>query len=101
LARFNESQRRFFSKGSFKVGYGENTRFWEDTLLGAKPLDQQFPTLFNIVQLKQVSVASVLSQVPLHITFSRALAGNKWSQWLQLFQMLMQVQLCTKHDVFV
>jgi hypothetical protein len=33
----------FFSRGTFKVGNGENTRFWEDTWLGDKPLAQQYP----------------------------------------------------------
>jgi hypothetical protein len=28
----------FFSRGSFKLGDGMNTRFWKDTWLGDKPL---------------------------------------------------------------
>jgi hypothetical protein len=40
----------FFYCGSFKVGNGEQTRFWEDTWLGDKPLAQQYLSLFNIVQ---------------------------------------------------
>jgi hypothetical protein len=51
----------FFSRGSFKVGNSENTSFWEDTWLGDNLLAQQFLTLFNIAQQKQVSLASVLS----------------------------------------
>jgi hypothetical protein len=30
----------FFSKGSFKVGNGATTRFWEDSWLGDIPLAQ-------------------------------------------------------------
>jgi hypothetical protein len=39
----------FFSRGSFKVGDGENTQFWENMWLGDKPLAQQYPSLFSIV----------------------------------------------------
>jgi hypothetical protein len=42
----------FFSRGSFKVGNGLDTRFWEDVWLGDKPLAQQYPSLYNIVQHK-------------------------------------------------
>ena len=52
----------FYSRGSFKVGNGMNTRFWEDTWLGVTPLAQQYPMLYNIVQRKQVSVANIFSQ---------------------------------------
>ena len=39
----------FFSRGSFRVGNGETTRFWEDTWLGKTPLKYQYPLLYNIV----------------------------------------------------
>jgi hypothetical protein len=59
----------FFRKGSFTVDNGEGTRFWEDTWLGSKPLADQYPSLYNIVQRKQVSIANVLNHNPLNITF--------------------------------
>lgn len=40
----------FFNRGSFIVGNGMSTRFWEDTWLGDRPLAQQYPSLYNIVQ---------------------------------------------------
>jgi hypothetical protein len=40
----------FFNRGSFNVGNREETRFWEDTWLGNKPLAEQYPSLYNIVQ---------------------------------------------------
>jgi hypothetical protein len=43
---------KFFARGNFKVGNGENTRFWEDTWLGDKPLSMQYPPLYGIVQRK-------------------------------------------------
>jgi hypothetical protein len=60
----------FFVRGSFKVGNGVETCFWEDTWLGNSPLANYCPSLNNIVQCKQVSVANVLSPVPLNIGFT-------------------------------
>jgi hypothetical protein len=39
----------FFIRGSFNVGNGMDTEFWEDTWLGKKPLSQQYPSLYIIV----------------------------------------------------
>ena len=92
----------FFNRGSFTVGNGENTRFWEDTWLGDKPLSHQYPSLYNIVHHKEVSVASVLSQAPpLNIGFRRVLTANKWTRWLHLVSRLIDVQLTNQRDAFV
>ena len=47
----------FMGFGLFKVKDGSQTRFWEDTWLGNKPLKDKFPLLFNIVRRKQDSLA--------------------------------------------
>jgi hypothetical protein len=60
----------FFSRGFFKVGNGAKTRFWEDTWLGKVPLAQQYPSLYNVVHHKNVTVAHVLAQTPLNISVS-------------------------------
>ena len=39
---------------------------------GDKPLSRQYPTLYNIAQRKEVSVASIMSHNPLNIGFRRA-----------------------------
>jgi hypothetical protein len=91
----------FFDRGSFKVGNGEDTSFWEDTWLGDKPLAQQYPSLYNIVQRKQVTISSVLRQNPLNITFRRILTRNKWDRWLHLVNRLMAVNLTSEQDKFV
>jgi hypothetical protein len=90
----------FFDRGSFKVGNGEDTSFWEDTWLGDKPLAQQYPSLYNIVQHKQVTVASILGQNPPNITFRRILTRNKWDRWLHLVNRLMAVNRLTRAVVF-
>ena len=66
----------FFTRDSFNVGNGLNTRFWEDTWPGNTPLSMQYPTLYNIVHRKQVTVANVFSEIMLNITFRRSLTGN-------------------------
>lgn len=83
----------FFSRGSFSVGDGFSTRFWEDTWLGNRPLSLQYPALYNIVQWKHVYVAAVLAEVPLNIAFRRALTGDKWTAWIHLVHRLMQAKL--------
>jgi hypothetical protein len=64
----------FFTRGSFKIVNGANTRFWEDCWLGDAPFSHQYPSLYNIVNRKQVSVADILVHRPLIITFRRTLA---------------------------
>jgi hypothetical protein len=63
----------FFSKGRFVTGDGSTVRFWEDVWLGDTPLSQQYSSLYNIVQNKNVMVADVLAQTPLNIGFRRVL----------------------------
>ena len=67
----------FFSKGSFIIGDGSDTRFWEDSWLGTTPLSSQYPILYDIVQHKNVTVAHVLSNDLLNISFTQALIGEK------------------------
>ena len=92
----------FFSRGSFMVGNGETTRFWEDTWLGPTPLKNQYPLLYNIVQQKNVSIHDVFhNSPPLNIGFRRALVGNKWDMWSHLCVRLMGVTLTNEPDTFV
>jgi hypothetical protein len=91
----------FFSRGSFKLGDGMNTRFWEDTWLGDKPLADQYPSLYSIVHRKQVSVANVLNQAPLNISFRRTLSDGRWRLWLHLVERLMHINLTSETDTFV
>jgi hypothetical protein len=67
----------FFARGFFKVGCGSTVRFWEDVWLGDSPLAEQYPSLYNIVQHKNVLAATVLAQSPLNICFRRGLNDNK------------------------
>jgi hypothetical protein len=61
-------------------------------------LAEQYSSLFNIVQRKQVYVANILNQNLLNITFRCSLSDNLW---LQLVQHLMMVHLNNEKDIFV
>jgi hypothetical protein len=91
----------FFSRGYFHLGNGDSIRFWEDIWLGSTSLANQYPSLYHIVQYKNVTVANVLSSVPLNIRFRRVLNGNKWTAWLNLCRRLMSVNLVDEQDKFV
>jgi hypothetical protein len=85
----------------FKVGDGTSVQFWEDVWLGDSPLSQQYPSLYNIVQHKNVLVSTVLEQIPVNISFRRRLNEQKYYEWLLLCQRLMSVNLTTEPDKFV
>ena len=90
----------FFQRGSMIVGNGQNTRFWKDTWLGDKPLCDQYPSLYRIVNHDNVIVAHVFADSPLNIGFRRNLSGNKWDRWVHLVLRLMRVQLSDGEDSF-
>jgi hypothetical protein len=92
---------KFMARGFFKLGDGSIVRFWEDIWMGDTSLAAQYPSLYNIVQHKNVTVAHVLAQSPLDIRFRRHLAGHKWTSWLHLCQRLMAVQLNDELDRFI
>jgi hypothetical protein len=91
----------FFNRGFFKIGDGSTVRFWEDVWLGNTPFASQYPSLYNIVQPKNVLVATVMAQTPLNISFRRTFNEYKWNQWVHLCQRLMTVRLSTSPDRFV
>jgi hypothetical protein len=62
-------------RGRFQVQDGSQTRFWEDLWLGREPLNVKYPDLYNLVKMKNISVAQVLSTTPLNVSFRRALIG--------------------------
>jgi hypothetical protein len=90
----------FFRRGVMKVENGQNTRFWEDTWLGNRPLCDQYPSLYCIVNHTNVSVAHVMNELPLNIGFRRALSDNRWDRWAHLVGRLMEVQLSENDDTF-
>jgi hypothetical protein len=80
----------FLSMGRFDLGDGSQVRFWEDSWITPHPFKTLFPSLYNIVRKKSVSVRTVLSMTPLNVAFRRSLMGSickhgtmSWP-WLQM-----------------
>jgi hypothetical protein len=90
----------FLQRGSFIVGNGLSTRFWEDTWLGEKPLAEEYPSLYNIAHHKNFTVAHVCGTGQLNIGFRRTLNGNKWDRWIHLLQRLITIELNDTEDIF-
>jgi hypothetical protein len=90
----------FFKCGSFVIGDGSGTRFWEDVWLGNISLANQYPSLYNIVRTKNILVSDVLNQTLLNIRFNRVLIGDKWDAWIHLVSRLMNVNLNDEPDRF-
>jgi hypothetical protein len=87
-------------RGSFIIGDGTGTCFWEDVWLGDSPLKNQYTILYNIVRTKNVLVVDVLNQTPLNISFNRLLVGDKWNDWVHLVSRIMIVHLTDEPDSF-
>jgi hypothetical protein len=51
----------FFKRGSFVIGDGASTRFWEDVWQGSTSLANQYLDLYRIVRTKNVIIADVLN----------------------------------------
>jgi hypothetical protein len=88
------------SNGSFVIKDGTNTRFWDDTWIGDKPLKDTYPSLYHIAWDKHVTVSRVLSSRSLNISFRRSLVNNNLSHWLQLVARVSNVVLVDDKDYF-
>ena len=61
----------------------------------------QYPALYNIVRKKSALVSSVLSSIPLNVSFRRSLVANNLLSWHQLVARVMDIQLQDQSDSFV
>jgi hypothetical protein len=62
--------------GSFRLNNGKHIRFWEDKWIDNYSFKDQYPSLYNIIRRKSATVESVLSIVPLNVSFHRFLNQN-------------------------
>jgi hypothetical protein len=90
----------FLGHDTFHLNNGKQTRFWEDRWLGNISLQNQYPTLYNIVRRKSAMVESVLSTVPLNVSFRRFLNDNNNVLWNDLVGRIMHIRLNDQNDVF-
>ena len=98
LSGLMEAKEYFLPRGESRVNNGEQIRFWENWWLGNEPLMKQFPPLFNIARKKNQTMSSVLSTIPLNISFRRALVGDKLRMQLELVTLLVNVNMSDAED---
>ena len=89
------------SYGTFKIGDGTQTRFWEDKWLGPITLKEKFPALFNIVRRKHDIVAQVCNSSHLNISFTRNLTGNNLRNWNKIVASLIEFNLQDGRDQLI
>jgi hypothetical protein len=91
----------FLSHGTFHLNNGKQIMFWEDRWLGNISFQHQYPpALYNLVRWKSAMVESVLSMVPLNVSFCRFLNDNNHILWNDLVGRIMHVRLNDQNDVF-
>jgi hypothetical protein len=91
----------FLRHRSFLLTEGKNIRFWKDKWLGNYSFQHQYPSLYNIVRRKNVTVENVLNTVPLNVSFHRFLHKNNLLLWNNLVGRIMHVRLDDQTNVFV
>ena len=91
---------KFFKFGSFGIGDGQQTRFWQDVWLGDTTLANEYPSLFAIALHKDFTVASVFGSMPINLSFRRNLVGNNRQLWFHLIERLMRIHLDDEPDKF-
>jgi hypothetical protein len=92
---------QFLRCGRFKVNSGLETRFWEDTWVGDKPLKVVYANLYQIVRKKSATVAEVLCTTPLNVAFRRALTGLNLASWYRLVANVISTSLTGDRDLFI
>ncbi|KAK1297873.1 hypothetical protein QJS10_CPB14g00976 [Acorus calamus] len=82
-----------FSQGIFwRLGSGEDIRFWQDHWIGDKPLKVRFPSIFHIARLKQGAVCLFWQDRgedgSWSVKFTRALNEVEGEVFLELMEVL-------------
>jgi hypothetical protein len=100
LVGLNESKANLFSLGSFLIKDGSQVRFWEDTWLDGTSLRDQYPSLFNIVRHKSITIAEAMSAFPPIFSWRRQLFGASLAEWLSLLSRIQGMELSHDMDSF-
>jgi hypothetical protein len=90
----------FFRLDSFFIKDGSKIRFCEDRWLDNTILREQYPVLYNIIQQKSDTIATVMKTAPPNVSFRRDLLGQRLIDWNALIQHLANVHLQDGHDEF-
>ena len=98
----NPKPGEFYQNISFKVGNGNEVRFWEDNWVGKNSLEVLFPSLFRISSLKSRPISEFWEQssqqmgssTSWHFHFSRI--GQEIIQLQELLQRLERQHPCNE-----
>jgi hypothetical protein len=96
-----KAKANFLIHGSFLLNNRKQIRFWEDKWLGNYSFQEQYPSLYNIVRRKSATVESILSTVPLNVSFQQFLTQNNLELWHNLVGRIMGVELNNLNGVFI
>ena len=94
------TKKHFFRFGVFNIKDGTKICFWENKWLGDTTLQEQYPSLYNIVRHRSDTIAAVMQSMPPNMTFRRTLFGPRLVMWNDLLGRLTQVQLSQGSDEF-
>jgi hypothetical protein len=86
--------------GSFQIMDGTQARFWEDTWASTRSFKEIFPALYNTAHYPRATVASVMSTIPINVSFRRALIQEKLIDWHNLVTMISNFRLQEGNDRF-
>jgi hypothetical protein len=84
---------------SYDVGNDRKTFFWTDVLLGKCPLKTLFLAIYECCEQKNDTVAEVLRENSVHLTFSRSFGPSHESEWGKLLVAIAGVSLSERDNV--
>jgi hypothetical protein len=85
----------------WKIGNGENIKFWEDQLFGSCSLAIQFWEIYSIIHEKGISVKDVWDGINLKVTFRRIVDHRLMLQWEELLQICSSIQFTEERNAII
>jgi hypothetical protein len=77
----------------FKVGNGDNCRFWQDCWLLDVPLKIAYDNIYKMVRDPNAAVADYWDEGEWFVDFRRALSMREFENWEKLHNLLLQITL--------
>jgi hypothetical protein len=74
-------KRDFLCFGTFIVNDGSQVRFWEDNWFDGAPLNNHFPSLYNIVRSQYIIIAEAMNSPPPNLSWRQQLFGANLDDW--------------------
>lgn len=86
---------------SFKIGNGNNCRFWQDCWLHNVPLKISYENLYKMARDQEASVASYWEEDDWVPDFKRALSVDEFKSWEDLHLELQNCSLSNSCDLAI